>query len=130
MDTRKLMLTNCFSYKELLTIKNLYVRTVLEVYGQGGKVANNETFENYILVLADTVSSTVFILIMLGGGNTGTLIYLHGLTRGPFVMFIISMVLMVCVVIRNGKVKKVKIKITIKLIKLRLRMFIFRISLP
>ncbi|WP_154666945.1 hypothetical protein [Chania multitudinisentens] len=111
-------------------MKSSYVKAVHEVYGKGGKVACDETFENYILVLADVVSSTVFIFTILGIINTGILVYLHGLTRGPFAMFIISMVIIICVVMRNGSVRKIKLITTIKLLNLRSKMFIFMITPP
>ncbi|ALX96211.1 hypothetical protein AV650_22935 [Serratia fonticola] len=130
MNARKLILRSCFSYRDLLEIKRSYAKTVREVYGGEGRISSEETFENYIFVLADIVSSTVFIFSALGILNTGILICLHGLTRGPFVMFIISIAFVACVVIRNGKASKLQIKATIKLINLRLRVFIFRLSLP
>jgi hypothetical protein len=130
MNARKLILTSCFSYRDLLEIKRSYAKTVREVYGREGKVSSDETFENYIFVLADIVSSTVFIFSILGILNTGILIYLHGLTRGPFVMFIISIGFVACVVMRNGRASKLQIKTTIKLINLRLKIFIFKLTLP
>lgn len=130
MNARKLILTNCFSYKELLVMKSSYAKFVREVYGKGGKVASDETFENYILVIADKVSSTFFTFTILGIINTGILIYIHGLTRGPFAMFIISMIIILCVVIRNSRTEKLKLKTTIKLLKLRLKMFVFMITYP
>lgn len=111
-------------------MKRSYAKTVREVYGIEGRVSSDETFENYIFVLADIVSITVFIFSVLGILNTGILIYLHGLTRGPFVMFIISIAFVACVVIRNGRASKLQIKTTIKLINLRLRIFIFKLTLP
>lgn len=130
MNARKLILNNCFSYRELLRMKNAYVKAIHEVYGKGVKVSSDETFEKYILVIADSVSSTVFTFITLGVVNTGILIYIHGLTRGPLSMFIISMITLSFIVIRNSRVKKVRIKTAIKLIKLRLKMFIFMITPP
>lgn len=41
-------------------MKNSYVKAIGEVYGRGATVAVNETFENYILVIADAVSSAFF----------------------------------------------------------------------
>lgn len=130
MNPRKLILTNCFSYRELLEMKRSYAKSVLEVYGKERKVSSEETFENYLFVLADIVSSTVFIFSALGILNTVILIYIHGLTRGPLVMFIIGLVFVACVVIRNGRASNLRMKTTIKLINLRLRIFIFRLTLP
>ncbi|CAI1750435.1 hypothetical protein [Serratia fonticola] len=111
-------------------MKRSYAKSVLEVYGKERKVSSEETFENYLFVLADIVSSTVFVFSALSILNTGILIYTHGLTRGPFVMFIIGFVFVACVVIRNGRASNLRIKTTIKLINLRLKIFIFRITLP
>lgn len=130
MNARKLILTSCFSYRDLLEINRSYAKAVREVYGREGRVSSDEIFENYIFFLADIVSGTVFIFSALGILNTGVLICLHGLTRGPFVMFIISIAFVACVVIRNGRASKLQIKTTMKLINLRLRIFIFKLTLP
>lgn len=130
MKARKLILNNCFSYRELLKMKNGYVRSIHEVYGKGVKTASDETFENYILVIADSVSSTIFTFIIIGIISTGTLIYTHGLTRGPLAMLIISIIIISCIVTRNSRVKKMRIKTAIKLIQLRLKMFVFMINPP
>lgn len=130
MNARKLMLTSCFSYRDLLEIKRSYAKAVREVYGREGRVSSDETFESYIFFLADIVSGTVFIFSALGVLNTGVIIYLHGLTRGPFVMFIISIAFVTCVVVRNARASKLQIKTTVKLIKLRLRIFVLKLTLP
>ncbi len=130
MKARKLILNNCFSYRELLRMKNAYVKAIHEVYGKGVKVASDETFENYILVIADSVSNAFFVVTIIGFINVGSMLYLHGLTRGPFAMFIISMIIIMWVVIRNSRVKKIKMLTTLKLLKLRLKMFIFMITPP
>lgn len=130
MKARKLILNSCFSYRDLLRMKSAYVKDIHEVYGKGGKVTSEETFENYILVVADVVSSTVFAFIFVGAFNTGMLIYMHGLTRGPLAMFIISMIGILCVVIRNSRVRKIRLRMAVKLIMLRMAMFVFRITPP
>ncbi len=130
MKARELILKNCFSYQELLIMKNEYVKAIHNVYGKGVKVASDETFENYILVIADVVSTAFFAVTIIGFINVSIMLYLHGLTRGPFAMFIISMVVIMGVAILNSRARKIRIKTTLKLIKMRFKMFIFMITPP
>lgn len=130
MKARELILTSCFSYRELLEMKNSYVKAIGEVYGRGATVAVDETFENYILVIADAVSSAFFLVTFMGLINVSAMLYMHGLTKGTLAMFVISIFIMIGVVIRNSIVKKIIIATTLKLITLRLKMFVYMISLP
>ncbi|MDX6042436.1 hypothetical protein [Scandinavium lactucae] len=123
MKAKELILTNCFSHRELLEMKNSYVQAIREVYGRGAIVAVDETFENYILVIADAVSSAFFLVTFMGLINVSAMLYIHGLTKGTFAMFVISMFIIIGVVIRNSIVKKIKMATTLKLIKLRVKMF-------
>ncbi|MCS2158823.1 hypothetical protein MUU48_18210 [Scandinavium sp. H11S7] len=123
MKARELILTSCFSYRELLEMKNSYVKAIRELYGRGAIVAVNETFENYILVIADAVSSAFFLVTFMGLINVSAMLYMHGLTKGTFAMFVISMFIIMGVVIRNSIVKKIKMATTLKLIKLRVKIF-------
>lgn len=111
-------------------MKGLYVKAVRDTYGKSGKPARNESFENYILVIADLVSGVLFTLSILCIISTGILIYLHGLTRGPLAMFIIYVIIFFSVAIKSSRVSKIKLTTTIKLIKLRLKMSVFMISPP
>lgn len=47
-------------------MKREYVKAMREAYGKGIKPASDESFGNYILVIADSVSSTVFTFIIVG----------------------------------------------------------------
>ncbi|MFP2419965.1 hypothetical protein ACLEXA_00165 [Pseudescherichia vulneris] len=125
MKAKELILTSCFSYRELLEMKNSYVQAIREVYGRGAIVAVDETFENYILVIADAVSSAFFLVTFMGLINVSAMLYIHGLTKGTFAMFVISMFIIIGVVIRNSIVKKIKMATTLKLISLRAKMFFF-----
>lgn len=111
-------------------MKNSYVKAIGEVYGRGATVAVDETFENYILVIADAVSSAFFLVTFMGLINVSAMLYMHGLTKGTLAMFVISIFIMIGVVIRNSIVKKIIIATTLKLITLRLKMFVYMISLP
>ena len=130
MKAKELILTSCFSYRELLEMKNSYVQAIREVYGRGAIVAADETFENYILVIADAVSSAFFLVTFMGLINVSAMLYLHGLTKGTFAMFVISMFIIIGVVIRNSIVKKIILATTLKLITLRLKMFVYMITPP
>ncbi|MDX6022444.1 hypothetical protein SIL08_19395 [Scandinavium sp. V105_16] len=130
MKAKELILTSCFSYRELLEMKNSYVQAIREVYGRGAIVAVDETFENYILVIADAVSSAFFLVTFMGLINVSAMLYIHGLTKGTFAMFVISMFIIIGVVIRNSIVKKIKMATTLKLIKLRAKMFFYMITPP
>ncbi|MCS2160618.1 hypothetical protein MUU47_05675 [Scandinavium sp. H11S7] len=130
MKARELILTNCFSYRELLEMKNSYVKAIREVYGRGAIVSVDETFENYILVIADAVSSAFFLVTFMGLINVSAMLYVHGLTKGTFAMFVISLLIIIGVVIRNSVVKKIIMATTLKLIKLRLKMFVYMITPP
>ncbi|MFP2237481.1 hypothetical protein ACLEX4_02900 [Pseudescherichia vulneris] len=130
MKAKELILTSCFSYRELLEMKNSYVQAIREVYGRGAIVAVDETFENYILVIADAVSSAFFLVTFMGLINVSAMLYIHGLTKGTFAMFVISMFIITGVVIRNSIVKKIKMATTLKLIKLRAKMFFYMITPP
>lgn len=130
MKARELILTSCFSYRELLEMKNSYVKAIRELYGRGAIVAVNETFENYILVIADAVSSAFFLVTFMGLINVSAMLYMHGLTKGTFAMFVISMFIIMGVVIRNSIVKKIKMATTLKLIKLRVKIFFHMITPP
>ncbi|MFP2468015.1 hypothetical protein ACLEUK_07800 [Pseudescherichia vulneris] len=130
MKAKELILTSCFSYRELLEMKNSYVQAIREVYGRGAIVAVDETFENYILVIADAVSSAFFLVTFMGLINVSAMLYIHGLTKGTFAMFVISMFIIIGVVIRNSIVKKIKMATTLKLISLRAKMFFYMITPP
>jgi len=130
MKARELILTSCFSYRELLEMKNSYVKAIRELYGRGAIAAVNETFENYILVIADAVSSAFFLVTFMGLINVSAMLYMHGLTKGTFAMFVISMFIIMGVVIRNSIVKKIKMATTLKLIKLRVKIFFYMITPP
>lgn len=130
MKAKELILTSCFSYRELLEMKNSYVQAIREVYGRGAIVAVDEIFENYILVIADAVSSAFFLVTFMGLINVSAMLYIHGLTKGTFAMFVISMFIIIGVVIRNSIVKKIKMATTLKLIKLRAKMFFYMITPP
>jgi hypothetical protein len=130
MKARELILTSCFSYRELLAMKNSYVKAMREVYGRGAIVAADETFENYILVIADAVSSAFFLVTFMGLINVSAMLYLHGLTKGTFAMFVISLFIITGVAIRNSIVKKIILATTLKLITLRLKMFVYMITSP
>lgn len=111
-------------------MKNSYAKAIREVYGRGGIVAVDETFENYILVIADAVSSAFFLVTFMGLINVSAMLYVHGLTKGTFTMFVISMFIIIGVVIRNSIVKKIIMATTLKLIKLRFKMFVYMITPP
>ena len=130
VNTRKLILNSCFTYRELLELKKSYATAIRQVYGKGAKPAVDETFGHYILVIADTASSAVFLVTIIGLINVSAMIYLHGLTKGTFAMFVISMFIIMGVVIGNSIVKKIKMVTTMKLINLRLKMFVFMITQP
>lgn len=130
MDARKLILSNCFTYCELLKMKSSYAKAVREVYGKGGKAASDETFENYILVLADILSNSFFSVVIIGIVSTGIMMYVHGLTRGPLAMLIICMIAIVFVIFKNSRDGEVNLVTTLKLLNLRFKMFIFWISPP
>lgn len=111
-------------------MKNSYVKAIREVYGRGAIVSVDETFENYILVIADAVSSAFFLVTFMGLINVSAMLYVHGLTKGTFAMFVISLLIIIGVVIRNSVVKKIIMATTLKLIKLRLKMFVYMITPP
>ncbi|TDN64337.1 hypothetical protein EC847_101263 [Scandinavium goeteborgense] len=109
-------------------MKNSYVKAIREVYGRGAIVAVDETLENYILVIADAVSSAFFLVTFMGLINVCAMLYMHGLTKGTFAMFVVSMFIIIGVVIRNSIVKKIIMATTLKLIKLRFKMFVYMIT--
>lgn len=111
-------------------MKNSYVKAIREVYGRGAIVAADETFENYILVIADAVSSAFFLVTFMGLINVSAMLYLHGLTKGTFAMFVISLFIITGVAVRNSIVKKIILATTLKLITLRLKMFVYMITSP
>ncbi|MFG1175419.1 hypothetical protein AAFN90_17855 [Erwiniaceae bacterium CAU 1747] len=129
MDARKLILTNGFTLRELLRLKTQYLSKKRIVYGREQKVTEDESFELFILLIADLISSGFFwMYVLLVFAITYT--YLKdGVADGAAMLFICFFPVC-CKFFVCSRAWGVDIILTIKLSLLRLRMRRYKIKPP
>ncbi|MTD28935.1 hypothetical protein [Erwinia sorbitola] len=129
MDARKLILTNSFTLRELLRLKTQYLSKKRIVYGRIQKVTEDESFDKFILLIADLSSSGYFIFnFTLCFITVGT--FFTDDEKAGLLMLSICLFYGFVAFIYRVKVSRLSFVIVIKLALLRLRMRWYKISPP
>ncbi|MFG1175420.1 hypothetical protein AAFN90_17860 [Erwiniaceae bacterium CAU 1747] len=129
MDARKLILTNGFTLRELFRLKTQYLSKKRIVYGREQKVTEDESFEFFILLIADLISSGIFIFY----GIFFFMFFGHILDKGFDGGWIITFSFAGLVwygLLKRKKQSGLNVLTILKMIFLRLRMRWYSISPP
>ncbi|AHG22633.1 hypothetical protein Z042_03430 [Chania multitudinisentens RB-25] len=130
MEISELILKNGFAYQELLKLKNQYRDKKNEIYGKGVKTTEDESFKNYILLIAELCGgsmmsiSPVFFVMMFGA-----YFYNDGIIEA--LVYLVIFIFFVSVDIwGSSRGMRLGLLLTIKLVKLRILMLLYRVSPP
>ncbi|MTD28937.1 hypothetical protein [Erwinia sorbitola] len=129
MDARRLILTNGFTQRELLRLKTQYLSKKRIVYGRIQKVTEDESFDKFILLIAEICSRGFFGLCGISVVIT-ILTYLEEGFFGGAVMFVICFIPVFYNFFNCARAAGLNVTIAIKLSTLRLRMRWYKISPP
>lgn len=129
MDARKLILTNGFTLKELLKMKTEYLSKKRIVYGREQKVTEDESFEQFVLLIADLSSSGYLTFnLVLFTMTLGT--FLMDDIKAGVLMLSICLFLFFAAIFYRVTVAKLGAVIVIKLAFLRIRMWRYKMIPP
>ncbi|WP_114191853.1 hypothetical protein [Edaphovirga cremea] len=126
MDARSIVVSNGFSYKELLKFKNDYLKFKKELKRAGEEEGRGMSFiESIIFVSKDSVKSILTLFIMSLFYILATIVFdfKQTLFAVPFLAFFV-----IAEIYKNAKSENHSILTEIKLIKLGLRIKINQLS--